>query len=242
MYSEIFRRSEFLIGAAGLEKLSRSTVAVFGLGGVGSYATEALARAGLGALVIVDYDIVDITNINRQLHALKSTLGRPKTELMTLRLQEINPVLNIRALQLKFSPETAAEIFDGSNIDFIIDAIDDVENKVALIAESVSRGLSIVSAMGAGNKLNPTAFKVASIWKTNVCPLARVMRKKLRAAGINNDIPVVYSTECPRPTAILNQGEKQVPGSISFVPPVAGLILAAFVVDKLLSLDIFTDM
>ncbi|WP_027363491.1 tRNA threonylcarbamoyladenosine dehydratase [Desulfotruncus alcoholivorax] len=241
MNYEIFRRCEYLIGRSGLEKLSVSTVAIFGLGGVGSYAAEALARAGVGNLIIVDYDTVDITNINRQLHALNSTVGQPKTGLMALRLREINPGLVVDALQLKFSPETAAEIFNGKNIDFIIDAIDDVENKAALIRESVNRGVPIVSAMGAGNKLDPTSFKVSSIWKTTVCPLARVMRKKLKAAGVNADIPVVYSMECPRPTAVANTGEKQVPGSISFVPPVAGFILAAYVVDKLLSLDIFSD-
>ncbi|SFH37702.1 tRNA A37 threonylcarbamoyladenosine dehydratase [Desulfotomaculum arcticum] len=241
MNYEIFRRTEYLIGSSGLEKLSGSTVAVFGLGGVGSYAVEALARAGVGTLIIVDYDTVDITNINRQLHALNSTVGRFKTDLTASRLREINPGLVVYARQLRFSPETAAEIFNGKGIDFIIDAIDDVENKAALITESVNRGLAIVSAMGAGNKLDPTSFKVASIWKTSVCPLARVMRKRLRAAGITSDIPVVYSTECPRQIAT-GTGGKQVPGSISFVPPVAGFILAAYVVDKLLSLDIFSDM
>ena len=242
MNNEIFSRSEYLIGSSGLEKLSGCTVAVFGLGGVGSYAAEALARTGVGSLIIVDYDTVDITNINRQLHALSSTVGQPKTDLMASRLREINPELDVRALQLKFSPETAPEIFDGNNVDFIIDAIDDVENKVALIKESVNRELAIVSAMGAGNKFDPTSFKVSSIWKTSVCPLARVMRKKLRSAGIDIDLPVVYSTECPRPNPASNTGEKLVPGSISFVPPVAGFILAAYVVDKLLSLDIFSDM
>lgn len=241
MNYEIFRRTEYLIGSSGLEKLSGSTVAVFGLGGVGSYAAEALARAGVGTLIIVDYDTVDITNINRQLHALNSTVGRFKTDLTASRLREINPGLVVHARQLRFSLETAAEIFNGKGIDFIIDAIDDVENKAALITESVNRGLAIVSAMGAGNKLDPTSFKVASIWKTSVCPLARVMRKRLRAAGITSDIPVVYSTECPRQIAT-GIGGKQVPGSISFVPPVAGFILAAYVVDKLLSLDIFSDM
>lgn len=236
-----FARTSLLIGSTGLAKLAAAKVAVFGLGGVGSATAEALARCGLGTLVLVDYDKIDITNINRQLHAVDATVGRPKTLVMEERLRRINPALQVHSRQLKFTPEQAAGLLDNQELDFVVDAIDDVVNKTALIAGCVGRNLPVISAMGAGNKLDPTSFKVASIWKTSVCPLARVMRKKLRAAGITSDVPVVYSTARPLREFVADGGAypATTPGSIAFVPPVAGLIMAAFVTDKLLGLDVF---
>lgn len=230
-----FARTAMLIGGTGLEKLAACKVAIFGLGGVGSFTAEALARTGVGALLLVDHDIVDVTNINRQLHALTGTVGLPKTSIMEERLRQINPALQVQTRQQRFTPDLAAGMLDNQDLDFVVDAIDDVDNKAALIAGCVGRNLPIISAMGAANKLDPTSFKVDSIWKTSVCPLARVMRKKLRAAGITADVPVVYSTAPPR-----SGTTGGVPGSIAFVPPVAGLIMAAFVIDKLLALGVFS--
>lgn len=230
-----FARTAMLIGSTGLEKLAACKVAVFGLGGVGSFTAEALARSGVGALLLVDHDIVDVTNINRQLHALTGTVGLPKTRIMEERLRQINPALRVQTRQQRFIPDLAADMLDNQDLDFVVDAIDDVDNKAALIAGCVGRNLPIISAMGAANKLDPTSFKVDSIWKTSVCPLARVMRKKLRAAGVTADVPVVYSTATP-----WSGTTGGAPGSIAFVPPVAGLIMAAFVTDKLLALGVFS--
>lgn len=237
-----FARTALLIGSTGLAKLAASKVAIFGLGGVGSFTAEALARSGMGALLLVDYDNIDITNINRQLHAVSETVGRPKTLVMKERLCQINPALRVQARQLKFTPEQAAALLDNQDLNFVVDAIDDVDNKVSLIAGCVSRNMPVISAMGAGNKLDPTSFRIASIWKTSVCPLARVMRKKLRAAGITADVPVVYSTARPLSPAVADREaySTATPGSIAFVPPVAGLIMAAYVTDKLLGLDVFS--
>jgi tRNA A37 threonylcarbamoyladenosine dehydratase len=231
-----------LIGRAGLEKLAAGKVAIFGLGGVGSFAAEALCRAGVGHFLLVDHDVVDITNINRQLHALTGTVGEPKTGLMAGRLQQINPAVTVQARQQKFTPDKAAEMLDGRQLNFVVDAIDDVENKAALIVACVRRNLPVISAMGAGNKLDPTSFKVDSIWNTSVCPLARVMRKKLRDAGISTQVPVVYSTARPMCPATGNTpaGGRGVPGSVSYVPPVAGLIMAGYVIDRLLGLGVFS--
>jgi len=236
-----FARTEMLIGKSGLEKLSMSRVAVFGLGGVGSYAAEALARAGVGSLYLVDYDTVALSNINRQLHAMHDTVGRSKTDVMVERLRGINPNITVETRQERFSPSVASIMLNNS-FDFVIDAIDDVDNKVALMIECVRRRIRIVSAMGAGNKLDPTKFRVDSIWNTSVCPLARVVRKKLRIAGIDEDIPVVYSVAKPVSHKLSpDPGEKAVPGSISYVPPVAGFFLAGYVVDKLLDLGVFSN-
>lgn len=236
--SQIFARTELLIGQRGLQKLQACRVAVFGLGGVGSYAAEALVRAGVGYLFLVDHDVVDITNINRQLHALTSTVGQPKIRLMEERLSDINHALVVETRQQRFTPGRASVMLDDRQIDFVVDAIDDVDNKVALITACVERKLPLISAMGAGNKLDPTSFKIDSIWKTSVCPLARVMRKKLRAVGISADIPVVYSLAPPitNMTGKTNSDKRVSPGSISFVPPVAGLFMAGFVVNCLLGL------
>ncbi len=227
-----FARTALLIGSAGLERLAACKVAVFGLGGVGSFTAEALARSGVGAILLVDYDNIDITNINRQLHALSGVVGRPKTQVMEERLRQINPALRLQTRQQKFTPDQASAFLDNQDLDFVVDAIDEVDNKAALIAGCVRRSLPVISAMGAGNKFDPTSFKIASIWKTSVCPLARVMRKKLRVAGITADVPVVYSTARP-----VSPAAGTTHGSIAFVPPVAGLIMAAFVIDKLLALN-----
>ncbi len=239
--SSLFTRTEMLIGKSRLEKLTLSRVAVFGLGGVGSYAAEALARAGVGSLYLVDHDTVALSNINRQLHALYDTVGRSKTGVMEERLRSINPNIIVETRQEKFSPGVASSMLDH-NLDFVVDAIDDVENKVALLVECARRRIRIVSAMGAGNNLDPTKFRIDSIWNTSVCPLARVVRKKLRIAGINEDIPVVYSVAKPVSHEFSPvPGERAVPGSISYVPPVAGFFLAGYVVDKLLDLGVFSD-
>lgn len=234
----IFERTELLIGRDGLAKLATGKVAVIGLGGVGSYTAEALARSGIGSLLLVDHDTVSASNINRQLHALTNTLGRPKTEAMAERLQNINPDLKLETWQQKFSPDTATQLLDGRRLDFVVDAIDDIENKTMLLVYCVNRKIPIISAMGAGNKLDPTSFKIDSIWNTTVCPLARAMRKKLREAGVSAHIPVVYSTARPAVTYSRSE-ERPVPGSISYVPPVAGLFMAGYVVDKILNLKVF---
>ena len=240
--SSIFARTELLIGKTGLAKLSAVKVAVFGLGGVGSFAAEALARAGVGTLLLVDHDVVSPSNINRQLHALTGTVGRSKTGLMADRLREINPSIVVETKQQKFSPITAPDMLACRKPDYVVDAIDDVDNKVALIIYCVRNRLPVISAMGAGNKLDPTSFKIDSIWKTSVCPLARVVRRKLRAAGIEESIPVVYSKAKP----VLKAGgydtaAHQATGSISYVPPVSGLYMAGYVVDRLLGLGVFSD-
>lgn len=240
--SSIFERTELLIGQEGLAKLSASKVAIFGLGGVGSYTAEALARASIGSLFLVDHDTVSTSNINRQLHALSHTVGLPKTAIMAERLQGINPTLNLETRQQRFTPDAAEEMLDNRQLNFVVDAIDDVDNKIALLVHCVRRQIPVISAMGAGNKLDPTSFRVDSIWNTTVCPLARTVRKKLRAAGIQENIPVVYSTASPISVPNSRVGNHPVPGSISYVPPVAGLCMAGYVVDKLLGLGVFNNM
>jgi len=235
--TSIFERTELLIGREGLAKLAACKVAVIGLGGVGSFTAEALARAGVGSLLLVDHDTVSVSNINRQLHALNHTVGLPKTAIMAERLQGINPALKLETRQQKFAPDTAAELLDGRQLDFVVDAIDDIENKTALLVYCVNRQIPVISSMGAGNKLDPTLFKVDSIWNTTVCPLARIMRKKLRNAGVSEHIPVVYSTSRPIVTNS-HPEERPVPGSISYVPPVAGLYMAGYVVDKILDIKV----
>ncbi len=245
-----FSRTELLIGPDGLEKLKNSKVAVFGVGGVGSYTVEALARAGIGHLVLIDYDDVCLTNINRQIHALQSTVGEPKVELMKKRVLEINPQAGIETLREFYSPENGDRLV-SDNLDYIVDAIDNVTGKLDLIKKAVSKGIPVVSAMGAGNKLDPTAFEVADIADTSVCPLARVVRRELKKAGIARGVKVVYSKEqpltpreiegnckrhciCSNKDAVSNCAmRRQIPGSISFVPPVMGMILAGVVVRDL---------
>ena len=238
---ERFCRTAMLIGEAGLARLKTARVAVFGIGGVGSFAAEALARAGVGRLVLVDNDAVAASNINRQLAALCSTLGRSKAAVMKERIEDVNPAAEVEIVEDFFLPERAGLFFHGS-YDYIVDAIDTVAGKVGLVMAAKERTIPIVSSMGAGNKLDPTKFEVADIYETSVCPLARVMRRELRSRGVEA-LKVVYSTEKPRRPLFAVQEEsagrgeqvfsKQPPGSVSFVPSVAGLILASVVVREL---------
>lgn len=224
-----FIRSSYLLGSEGMERLGNSKVAIFGIGGVGSYAAEALARTGIGSLILIDYDTIDVTNINRQIHATSKTVGLPKVDVMRDRLLEINPGLIIEAIQKRYTKDTRQEFLDPS-FDYIIDAIDMVSSKIDLVTSSLEMGIPIISSMGAGNKLDPTAFLVSDIYNTRVCPLARVMRNELRKRGVKA-LKVVYSPEEP---IDVNLGDidrrKAIPGSVSFVPSVAGLILAGEVI------------
>ncbi|MBQ7383794.1 MAG: tRNA threonylcarbamoyladenosine dehydratase [Clostridia bacterium] len=223
-----FDREKMLLGESALERLANSRVALFGAGGVGCGAAEALARGGVGAIDIIDNDTVNITNINRQLCALESTIGRLKAEVVAERLRYINPEISARALPIFFMPDTE---LDFSQYDYIIDAIDTVTAKIEIAARAAAAGVPVISCMGTGNKLDATAFEVTDISKTSVCPLARVMRRELKARGISH-IKVVYSKEEPhrpvRPEGA--EGGKIPPASISFVPPVAGFIAAGEVI------------
>lgn len=230
-----FSRTEMLIGRGGLKTLTSSKVTVFGLGGVGSYTVEALARAGVGSLVLVDFDIVSISNINRQLHALEDTVGMAKVELMRRRVKGINPRAEVTVYQERYTAEQNERLLAGPP-DYVVDAIDELEGKVELIKYCMSRGVPVVSSMGAGNKLDPTLYRVDDISRTSVCPLARAVRRRLRQEGITSGLKVVFSTEPPcRPEPVDNNGTRKIiPGSISFVPPVAGMILAGVVITDLL--------
>lgn len=215
-----------LIGEDGVNRLRQSSVIIFGVGGVGSYVTEGLTRAGIGSITVVDKDCIDITNINRQIPALHSTVGRPKAEVIAERIRDINPECMVVAEECFFLPDTA-DRFDFSEYDHVIDAIDNVTGKIALAEKAFREGTPIISSMGTGNKLDPTAFRVADIEKTRVCPLARVMRHELRKRGVHG-LKVVYSEEEPVKTG------SRTPGSVSFVPSVAGLIIAGEVIKSLL--------
>ena len=226
MGNEAWNRTEQLIGADNVEKLAKARVAIFGLGGVGSYVAEALARSGVGALDLIDKDTVDVTNINRQLYATHSTVGRPKVDVARERIAQINPDCRVTTHQTFFLPETA-DAFDFAAYDYVADAIDTVTAKIELAVRCRQSGTPIISAMGTGNKLDPTAFTVTDIHKTDGCPLARVMRKLCRERHIER-LKVVYSKEPPHPT------EGRTPGSMPFVPPVAGMILAGEIVKDLI--------
>ena len=239
-----------LIGKEGLEKLASSRVAVFGIGGVGGYAVEALARSGIGALDLIDDDKVCITNLNRQLHATRKTVGKYKVEVAAERVREINPNCVVRTYQTFYLPETEAE-FDFHDYDYVIDAIDTVTGKLALVKNANACNTPIICSMGAGNKLDPTKFEVADIYKTSVCPLARTMRRELKKLGIKH-LKVVYSKEepirpkedeeisckshcvCPPGTVRKCTVRRDIPGSVAFVPSVVGLILAGEVVKDLI--------
>ena len=222
--SDRFTRTEPVIGREGLDKLWNSRVAVFGIGGVGGYAVEALVRAGVGTIDIIDKDDVDVTNINRQIIATQKTVGRDKVDVMKERICDIDPEITVNAHKCFFLPETE---WDFSQYDYVIDAIDTVTAKLDLIERAKAADVPVISSMGTGNKLDPTRFEVTTINKTSVCPLAKVMRRELKKRGIT-DLKVVYSQEEP-----LKQGERT-PASISFVPPVAGLILAGEVIKDLI--------
>ncbi len=227
-------RTGLIIGDEGVNKLKDSHVIVFGVGGVGSFAAEAIARAGVGNLTIVDFDDVDITNINRQLPALHSTVGKYKVEVMKDRILDINPNINIKAIREVYNQDTSESILN-EEYDYVVDAIDMVTSKIHLIETCKNKGLEIISSMGMGNKLDPTKIEVTDIHKTKICPLARVMRKELKDRRIKK-LKVVYSTEQPieLKNKILN-GKKITPGSVSFVPSVGGLIIASVVINDLLN-------
>ena len=225
---EGFSREERLIGKENLEKLNKSKVAVFGIGGVGSFVVEGLARAGIGKFLLVDNDTVDITNINRQIHANITTIGKNKVDVMKERILNINPQAEVDISTEFFMP--GSKLVDNS-LDYIVDAIDTVTGKIELVCRANELNIPIISAMGTGNKLDPTKFEVADIYKTSVCPLAKVMRKELRSRGIQK-LKVVYSKEEPIKT---NDGDYKTPASISFVPSVAGLIIAGEVIKDVIN-------
>ena len=227
---EMFSRTENLIGKENVEKLRRARVAVFGIGGVGGHAVEALVRSGVGAVDIVDNDVVSESNINRQIIALHSTIGRKKTQVMKERLLDINPQLQVQTHDLFFLPETP---FDFSPYDYVIDAIDTVSGKIAIIAGAKKAGVPVISAMGAGNKLDPTAFEVADVQKTSGCPLARVMRRELKKREIFG-VKAVYSKEEPKGQAIQDENGKSAPASVAFCPSVMGLIIAGEVIKDII--------
>lgn len=232
-----FIRSELLLGSQGMNRLSNSTVAVFGIGGVGSYAVEALARTGIGHIVLIDYDMIDITNINRQIHATMRTVGLPKVEAMKDRILDINPNLNVTIYKEKYNADTK-EMLLSLKYDYVIDAIDMISSKIDLILECKNRDIPIISSMGTGNKLDPTLFKVGDIYSTKVCPLAKVMRRELRKRNVEN-LKVVWSEEIPKSVNLESIDlRKAVPSSIGFVPSVAGLIIASEVIKNIALLEV----
>ncbi len=232
MTKEFSSRTELLLGADGLAKLAAARVAVFGLGGVGSYAAEALVRAGVGHFLLVDHDVVSLSNLNRQLHATRKTVGQKKTEAMRERMLDVNPDADVESIDAFYEPNCAEDFFSAP-LDYIIDAVDTVTAKLSLAVEATRRNIPIISSMGAGNKLDPTLFEVADIYETSVCPLAKTMRKELKKRGVPR-LKVVYSKEPPL-SAVASESDhgRHAPGSVSFVPSVAGLILAGEVIRAL---------
>ncbi len=234
---EPYSRTELLLGSQAMKKLKNAKVAVFGLGGVGGYVVEALARSGVGALELIDHDDISITNINRQLLATRSTVGMGKAEAARQRVLDIDPEIYVTARKEFFHPDTA-ENFDFSAYSYVVDAIDTVTGKLALVTAAQNAGVPIISCMGTGNKLDPTKFQIADISKTRICPLARIMRKECAKRGIRH-LKVLYSTEdaiTPAHTATeeLPEGRRALPGSVAFVPSVAGLIIAGEVIKDLI--------
>lgn len=229
-----FIRTEMMFGSAAVARLRQSRVAVFGVGGVGGYAVEALARSGVGELDLIDNDTVALSNLNRQIIALHSTLGMPKVEAAAMRIRDICPDTRVHPHRMFFLPETAHQI-DFSAFDYVIDAIDTVAGKVEIVQRAQAAHVPVISAMGAGNKLDPARFRVADIYETRVCPLARVMRGLLKKRGIDH-LKVVYSEEPPRtPQFADTSTEKRAPGSNAFVPSVVGLIMAGEVIRDLIA-------
>ncbi len=235
-----FQRTELLLGPAAMEKLAASRVAVFGVGGVGGYVVEGLARSGIGALDLIDCDKISLTNLNRQIIATHDTVGMDKTEVAKARVLSINPECKVIAHNVFYLPETE-DMFDFREYDYVVDAIDTVAGKMSIISRAKECGVPVISSMGAGNKLDPTGFKVADIYKTSVCPLAKVIRKECRKLGIDS-LKVVYSEEqALKPAGEIEAEEepsvvakKQPPGSVAFVPSVAGLIIAGEVIKDLI--------
>lgn len=228
---EQFSRTEMLFGKESTEILNGKHIIIFGVGGVGGYACESLARSGVGAIDIVDNDVVSKSNINRQIIALHSTVGRAKVDVMRERLLDINPSIKVTAFNELYLPETADK-FDFTKYDYIIDAIDTVSSKISLAVEAERAGTPIISSMGAGNKVVPTAFEIADIYKTSVCPLARAMRAELKKRGVKA-LKVVYSREEPV-SGVVNENGKRVFGSSSYIPAIAGLTISAEVIKDLL--------
>ena len=229
---EEFSRTAYVYGEEAIEKLNKSRVAVFGVGGVGGYICEALCRAGVGSIDIFDRDSVSVSNINRQIIALHSTVGRPKVEVMKERMLDINPDCKVNAYNVFYLPENADE-FDLSGYDYVADAVDTVAAKLEIAERAYKLGIPVISAMGAGNKTDPTRFEVADIANTTVCPLARVMRRELKARGIKK-YKVVYSKEEPIKSGVIDEESgKAIPGSLAFVPSVVGLIMAGEIVNDL---------
>lgn len=225
-----FSRTELLLGKKSVENLAKKRVAVFGVGGVGGFVCEGLVRSGIGIIDIIDKDTVDISNLNRQLIALHSTVGMNKVDVLEARLKDINKDLIVNKYKCFFLPETSGS-FEFEKYDYVVDAIDTVTGKIELVLKAKEAGVPIISAMGAGNKLDPTVFQVADIYKTSVCPLARVMRRELKKRGVDS-LKVVYSKEEPIKPSFA-EGEEVVPGSVSFVPSVIGLIIAGEIVKEL---------
>ena len=234
-----FSRTELLLGTDGMERLKKASVMVFGIGGVGSHCVEALARSGVGTLILIDNDTVSLTNINRQSIALHSTEGRYKTEVMKEKIADICPEIRVRTYERFVLTDNLGDILD-ERPDYIIDAIDTVTAKLTLVCEARKRGIPIISSMGTGNKLHTEMFEITDITKTSVCPLCKVMRKELKNRGIGH-LKVVYSKEKPIDTSGRDTGEdagvrRSIPGSISFTPPVAGLLIAGEVIRELAGL------
>lgn len=234
---EQFSRTELLLGEAAMKKLHASRVAVFGIGGVGGYTVEALARCGIGALDLIDSDTISISNINRQILATHSTVGKLKVDAARARVLDINPGCTVRTYPCFYLPDTADQ-FDFAQYNYIVDCIDTVTGKLQLVERAFQAGTPIICSMGTGNKLDPAAFQVADVSKTSMCPLARIMRKELKKRGISH-VKVVYSQEealtpAVDPEELERAGKRQIPGSVSFVPGAAGLILAGEVVKDLI--------
>lgn len=230
-----YERTELLLGSGAYETLSSKRVAVFGVGGVGGYTVEALARAGVGTLDLIDSDCVCLSNINRQIIATRKTLGMLKVDAAAERCRDINPDIKVNTYPVFFLPENA-EDFDFSKYDYVVDAVDTVSAKIGIAQKAKELGVPAISSMGAGNKLHPELFEVADIYETSVCPLARVMRRELKKRGINS-LKVVYSKEPPVETNAPVENGKKIPGSVSFVPSAAGLIIAGEVIKDLLGIN-----
>lgn len=231
-----FSRTELLIGKEGIQKLQNAKVAIFGIGGVGSYVVEGLVRAGVENFVLIDNDKVALTNINRQIHATHKTIGKPKVEIMEERIKEINPNATVSTHQIFFMPNCEEKIIDKS-LSYIVDAIDTVSAKIELINQAKELNIPIISCMGTGNKIEPTKLEITDISKTSICPLAKVMRKELKQRGIKN-LKVLYSKEEPIKPKFQTQentSKKQIPGSMSFVPSVAGLIIASEIIKDIIT-------
>ena len=234
---EPFARTALLLGDDAMEKLKKAKVAVFGLGGVGGYVVEALARSGVGALELIDHDTISLTNINRQIFATRSTVGMDKAEAAKQRVLDIEPSIKVTARKEFFLPDTA-ENFDFSSYDYVVDAIDTVTGKLTLVTAAQAAGTPIICSMGTGNKLDPSKFQIADIAKTSVCPLARIMRKECAKRGIKH-LKVLFSTEDPiapqgGSTEEMPEGRRSLPGSVAFVPSVAGLMIASEVIKDLI--------